>query len=63
MSKLHNHLYHSLLILNTDSGSDWKRFFTERVVGHWNRFPGEVVTAPTLSEFKERVDDALSHIV
>ncbi|KFW71719.1 hypothetical protein AS28_06597, partial [Pygoscelis adeliae] len=40
-----------------------KRFFTERVVGHWNRLPREVVTAPSLSEFKERLDDALSHMV
>jgi len=35
-----------------------KRFFTERVVGHWNRFPREMVTAPSLSEFKEHLDDA-----
>ena len=40
-----------------------KRFFTERVVGPWNRLPREVVTAPSLSEFKERLDDALSHMV
>ncbi|KAK4806776.1 hypothetical protein QYF61_005572 [Mycteria americana] len=39
-----------------------KRFFTERVVGHWNRLPRAVVTAPSLSEFKERLDDALSHM-
>ncbi|MCQ4187679.1 hypothetical protein FK515_29345 [Klebsiella pneumoniae] len=26
-----------------------KRFFTERVVGHWNRFLREVVTVPSLS--------------
>ncbi|KAK4823970.1 hypothetical protein QYF61_008356 [Mycteria americana] len=38
-----------------------KRSFTGRVVGHWNRFPREVVTAPSLSEFKEHLDDALSH--
>ena len=40
-----------------------KRFFTGRVVGHWNRLPREVVTAPSLSEFKEHLDDALSHMV
>ncbi|KAK4825786.1 hypothetical protein QYF61_002370 [Mycteria americana] len=39
-----------------------KRFFTERAVGHCNRLPGEVVTAPALSEFKEHVDNALSHM-
>ena len=40
-----------------------KRSFTERVVGHWNRLPREVVTAPSLSEFKECLDNALSHTV
>jgi len=40
-----------------------KRLFTERVVGHWNRLPRELVVAPSLSEFKEHVDDALSHVV
>jgi len=40
-----------------------KRFFTERVVGHWNRLPKEVVTAPVLSDFKEHLDDTLSHMV
>ena len=40
-----------------------KRFFTERVVAHWNRLPSEVVTAPTLSEFKNCLDCALSHVV
>jgi len=28
-----------------------KRFFTERMLGHWNRVLREVVTAPSLSEF------------
>ncbi|KAK4824965.1 LOW QUALITY PROTEIN: hypothetical protein QYF61_021752 [Mycteria americana] len=40
-----------------------KRFFTERVVGHWYRLPREVGMSPSLSEFKERLDDSLSHIV
>ncbi|KAK4827811.1 hypothetical protein QYF61_021803 [Mycteria americana] len=40
-----------------------KRFFTERVVGHWNRLPREVVMAPSLSEFKEHLNDTLSHMV
>ncbi|KAK4826327.1 hypothetical protein QYF61_007436 [Mycteria americana] len=38
-----------------------KWFFTERVVSHWNRLLRE--QAPILSEFKERLDDALSHLV
>ncbi|KAK4825166.1 LOW QUALITY PROTEIN: hypothetical protein QYF61_024555 [Mycteria americana] len=37
-----------------------KHFFTERVVKHWNRLPGEVVNAPCLSVFKRRLDNALN---
>ena len=40
-----------------------KRFFTERVGGHWNRLPREVVMAPSLSEFKEHLADTLSQMV
>lgn len=40
-----------------------KRFFTERVVGYWNRLAREVVMAPKLPEFKEGLDDVLSHMV
>jgi len=40
-----------------------KKSFTERVVGHWNRVPREVVTASSLSEFKECLDGALNHMV
>ena len=41
-----------------------KRLFTKRVVvGPWNGLPREVVTAPSPAEFKERLDDALSHMV
>jgi len=40
-----------------------KRFFIERVTGGWNRLAREVIMAPSLSEFKECLGDALSHIV
>ncbi|KFU93648.1 hypothetical protein M959_01568, partial [Chaetura pelagica] len=36
-----------------------KRFFTQRMVEHWNKLPRAVVTAPSLPEFKRRLDDAL----
>ena len=39
-----------------------KRFFTERVVAHWSRLPREVVTEPSLSEFKKRLDCAFHHM-
>lgn len=40
-----------------------KRFFTEKVVGHWSQLPREVDVAPNLSELKKYLDDALSHMV
>ncbi|KFZ58714.1 hypothetical protein N321_13999, partial [Antrostomus carolinensis] len=40
-----------------------KKFFTVRVVGHWNRLPKEVVDAPSLEVFKARLDEALSSLV
>ncbi|KFV94872.1 hypothetical protein N326_10590, partial [Eurypyga helias] len=40
-----------------------KRFFTERVVRHWNRLPRDVVDAPSLAVFKARLDVALSNLV
>ncbi|KFW08783.1 hypothetical protein N326_06294, partial [Eurypyga helias] len=40
-----------------------KKFFTERVVRHWNRLPRDVVDAPSLEVFKARLDEALSTLV
>ena len=36
----------------------WK-FFTQRVVTHWNRLPKEVVDAPSMEAFKVRLDVAM----
>ncbi|KFZ55862.1 hypothetical protein N338_00200, partial [Podiceps cristatus] len=40
-----------------------KKFFTLRMVKHWNRLPEEVVDAPSLAVFKARLDGALSSLV
>jgi len=40
-----------------------KKFFTRRVVRHWNRLPTEAVDAPSLEVFKARLDAALRNLV
>ncbi|KFU88114.1 hypothetical protein M959_12271, partial [Chaetura pelagica] len=40
-----------------------RKFFSVRVVRYWNRFPKEVVDAPSLEVFKARLDGALSSLV
>ncbi|KAK4819788.1 LOW QUALITY PROTEIN: hypothetical protein QYF61_011388 [Mycteria americana] len=40
-----------------------KKFFTMRVVKHWNRLTRKVVDAPSLETFKIRLDRALSNLI
>ena len=40
-----------------------KKFFTQRVVTHWNTLPKEVVDAPSLEALKARLDVALGSLV
>ena len=40
-----------------------KKFFSVRVVRHWNRLPRKVVDAPSLEMFKTRLDEALGNVV
>lgn len=35
-----------------------KKFFTVRVVRHWNKLPSKVVNAPSLKAFKARLNGA-----
>ncbi|GAB0179446.1 hypothetical protein GRJ2_000409900 [Grus japonensis] len=40
-----------------------KKFFTVRVMRHWNRLPREVLDAPSLDVFKARLDGAFGNMV
>ena len=40
-----------------------RKFFTQRLVTHWNRLPKEVVDAPLLEALKARLDVALGNLV
>lgn len=39
------------------------RIFAQRVVGHLNRLPRKMVMTPCLTEFKEHLDNVVSHMV
>jgi len=41
----------------------WRKFFSVRVVRHWNTLPSEAVNAPSLEAFKARLDRAVSNLV
>ena len=40
-----------------------RKFFTQRMVTHWNSLPKEVVDVPSLEAFKARLDVALGSLV
>ncbi|KFV67294.1 hypothetical protein N307_09635, partial [Dryobates pubescens] len=40
-----------------------KKFYTERVIAHWNVLPGEVVESPSLEVFRRRLDGVLGAMV
>ncbi|KFZ53803.1 hypothetical protein N321_03183, partial [Antrostomus carolinensis] len=39
------------------------KFFTQRVVRHWDRLPRKAVDAPSLEAFRARLDGALGSLI
>ena len=40
-----------------------RKFFTQRVVRHWNRLPRQVVDAPSTELFKASLNGALANLI
>lgn len=40
-----------------------RKFFTERVMRHWNRLPGEAVDIPCLDTFRARLAGSLGSTI
>ena len=40
-----------------------KKFFTQRLLRHWNRLPREVIDVPSVGAFKARLDGALHSLI
>jgi len=67
--------YFIVIIFNRTRGNGFKlrqgrfrldirrKFFTQRVLMHWNRLPKEAVDASSLEAFKARLDVALGSLV
>ena len=41
----------------------YKNFFTQRVVNHWNKLPEHIVEADSVNSFKSKIDDHFKHLM